>query len=453
MISTKSKITLILSIVSFLLLASARYGSTTPLPRSAGSWLTTAPACDEASGLMAWWPGEGNANDIIGNNQGTLQNGASFAAGEVGQAFELNASGSVPFQCPSCSYVSIMNSFPASVNDVTVEAWIYPTQNPPSPVVQWIYTHYPDGPQLGFSRTGDDTFWRPNVDGGVFHVPGSIPPNTWSHIAGTYNGSTGLAQLFINGNLVGSVDASQATAFQGSPYSGPVALTSTPYIGKRLQQEFFGGLIDELSIYNRALTASEVRGIFNAGSAGKCTNRAPVAMCASTTVAAGPSCTASTSVDNGSFDPDSGDTITLSQSPPGPYPLGTTSVTLTVTDNHGASSQCTATVTVVDNTPPTISGPSTSPSVLWPPNHKMIDVTINYTATDSCGPVTCKLGVTSNEGTSADWQIIDAHHVRLRAERAGNGSERVYTITIICTDSSNNSSSQIVTVSVPHDQR
>jgi sugar lactone lactonase YvrE len=88
------------------------------------------------------------------------------------------------------------------------------------------------------------------------------------------------------------------------------------------------------------------------------TNHSPVASCHNVTVSAGAACTANASIDNGSFDPDSGDTITVIQSPSGPYPLGTTTVTLTVTDNHGASSSCTATVSVVDTTPPAISCPS-----------------------------------------------------------------------------------------------
>ena len=63
-------------------------------------------------------------------------------------------------------------------------------------------------------------------------------------------------------------------------------------------------------------------------------------------------------VDNGSYDPD-GDPIILTLDPPGPYALGATSVTLTVTDDSGASDTCTVTVTVVDgpNTPPTITCP------------------------------------------------------------------------------------------------
>ncbi len=70
-------------------------------------------------------------------------------------------------------------------------------------------------------------------------------------------------------------------------------------------------------------------------------------------VSAGTNCVADASVNNGSFDPD-GDPITVSQVPPGPYPLGTNRVTLTVSDNHGASNSCSALVIVQDRTPPVI---------------------------------------------------------------------------------------------------
>src|SRR2546421_446238 len=231
------------------------------------------------------------------------------------------------------------------------------------------------------------------------------------------------------------------------------------------------------------------------------------------TVEANDSCTASISpsgIDDGSFDPDSGDTISLSLDQAGPLGLGQHTVTLTATDNHGASSSSTAIVTVVDQTPPTITAPSavsidTGPGAtscgafisdamlgaatasdncsvtitrdgvsagnlfpvgttiitytatdaggntafgkqsvtvmadpppvitgagvdkptLWPPSHKMVDVAVSYTAADNCGAVDTTLSISSNEpvngagdGNSAsDWEIVDAHHVRLRAER------------------------------------
>jgi|ERR1035437_2715597 hypothetical protein len=65
--------------------------------------------------------------------------------------------------------------------------------------------------------------------------------------------------------------------------------------------------------------------------------------------------------------------------------------------------------------------------------------------------IQCTLAVTSNEGASTDWQVVDAHHVRLRAARLGSGAGRVYTIGIGCTDRSGNHSSAPVIVTVPHD--
>lgn len=112
------------------------------------------------------------------------------------------------------------------------------------------------------------------------------------------------------------------------------------------------------------------------------------------------------------------------------------------------------------NQPPEIAGAAASPGSLWPPNHKMIDVLVSYTVTDDRDPaaaVRCSLNVTSNEpvngtgdgDTAPDWQVVDSHHVRLRAERAGSGDGRTYTITITCTDTGGASSTRQVKVGVP----
>ena len=86
-----------------------------------------------------------------------------------------------------------------------------------------------------------------------------------------------------------------------------------------------------------------------------------------------------------------------------------------------------------------------------------MDVTINYTATDDCGSATCVISnITSNQpvngtgdgDTAPDWEVVDEHHVRLRAERSG-GVTRVYTITITCTDAFGNTSTSQVQVTVP----
>lgn len=112
------------------------------------------------------------------------------------------------------------------------------------------------------------------------------------------------------------------------------------------------------------------------------------------------------------------------------------------------------------STPPGIAGATASPAVLWPPNHRMVDVRIPYTAADGCAPAAvprCALSVSSNEpaagtgdgDTAPDWQVVDEHRVRLRAERAGHGNGRIYTVTITCTNNTGASSIRRVTVQVP----
>jgi hypothetical protein len=184
-------------------------------------------------------------------------------------------------------------------------------------------------------------------------------------------------------------------------------------------------------------------------------NHPPVARAKNVTVFADNSCTASASIDNGSFDPD-GDTLSITQSPAGPYPLGVTTVLLTVWDPSGATSQASADVTVVDNTPPQVTLLSVSQDSLWPPNHKMVDIEVRYNASDSCNAATCVLAVSSNQpvdgtgdgDTSPDWEVIDAHHVRLRAERAATDDDRIYTITVTCTDAAGNRTVKQVVVRV-----
>jgi hypothetical protein len=138
---------------------------------------------------------------------------------------------------------------------------------------------------------------------------------------------------------------------------------------------------------------------------------------------------------------------------------GSTTVTFTYTSSCAPfTTSCQATFTVPqDATPPSITNVTATPVSLWPPNHKMRDVVIGYTATD-CGAVTTSLSVASNEpinGTgdgdiAPDWEIIDNHNVKLRAERAGNGNGRTYTITITATDACGNSSTATATVIVAH---
>jgi len=192
-------------------------------------------------------------------------------------------------------------------------------------------------------------------------------------------------------------------------------------------------------------------------------NSAPDANCRNVTVSADETCAADANVDDGSFDQD-GDPITLSQSPPGPYPHGDTSVILTVIDDKGASDTCEATVTVVDDTPPSLSV-TLDPDVLWPPNHRMVDIVATLDPTDNCGtPSVVLTSVLSNEAdnghgdgnTVNDIQDTETGtrdtEFRLRAERAAGGNGRIYTAVYSATDSSGNVTPWTGSVQVPHDR-
>ena len=97
---------------------------------------------------------------------------------------------------------------------------------------------------------------------------------------------------------------------------------------------------------------------------------------------------------------------------------------------------------------------------LWPPNGHLVNVTLAYAVTTGVGQARCEATVGSNEPAtgatgkkSADWQVIDARTVRLKAARSGGGSGRIYTITVRCVDDSGQAVTGTTIVTVPHDRR
>ena len=127
----------------------------------------------------------------------------------------------------------------------------------------------------------------------------------------------------------------------------------------------------------------------------------------------------------------------------------------------GVSAQHTANACDHDVTPPVVTSLSASPNTLWPPNHKLVAVRVSVSATDNCSGVRCRIvRVTSDEpvnglgdgNTAPDWVITGDVTVKLRAERAGPGDGRVYTIYVECRDAAGNTTVRTTRVVVPHDQ-
>ena len=143
------------------------------------------------------------------------------------------------------------------------------------------------------------------------------------------------------------------------------------------------------------------------------------------------------------------------------FPFGTTTVQCTATDAHGNTAEGSFNVTVQDTTPPEIVA-SANPSSLWPPDHKMVAVTVTAIVTDAvdANPLVHIVSVTSDQpenGTgdgdvAPDWEITGAMTVNLRSERAQN-VDRTYTITVEAQDFSGNVSQATVMVKVTQPKR
>ncbi len=217
-------------------------------------------------GLLGWWPGDGDANDIVGGDNGVLTNGAVAAAqGLVGQAFAFDGVD---------SYVLLPNLV-AGLNEGTVEFWFnlnsWNWTSGLSGLFLWSSTQYLpdsgstfDGINLGchrdFTATGELMFGI--FDNGGWHwALSGVTPQTglWYHVAGTW-GPNGLL-IYINGALSGSnVYPLPAPSYVQYHLLGRSSFTNS----------VIDGLIDEFSLYNRALSPAEIAAIYASGSAGKC---------------------------------------------------------------------------------------------------------------------------------------------------------------------------------------
>ena len=150
-----------------------------------------------------------------------------------------------------------------------------------------------------------------------------------------------------------------------------------------------------------------------------------------------------------------------------PLALGSHRVGLRVTDEFGESDMAVTELTVVDTTPPRLEIEA-NPRILWPPDHRLVDVRVLPVAVDACGGATVVLvsilsdepdGSSGAAGGELPRDILEAaaggpdFEFRLRAERSGAGDGRVYTVTYAATDAAGNRTTASVPVVVPHDAR
>lgn len=204
------------------------------------------PCTPAPPGMVAWWPADGNANDIAGANNGTIVGGVTFAAGMVDQAFSLDG---------LTGYVEVPDSPTLDITgQITIDAWINPGATG-GRVVDKITARGADGYLLDTS--GGRV--RLIIDGQRLSGATAIPTGTWSHIAGVYDGQQ--MRVYLNGVLDGTFNTAVAI-----PTNALTLRIGAASDGSSL----FNGQIDEVELFNRALSQAEIQAIVTAGSSGKC---------------------------------------------------------------------------------------------------------------------------------------------------------------------------------------
>lgn len=236
---------------------------------SSASFAGARTCVEPPSGLVSWWPGDGDAQDIVGENEGTPQNGASFVDGMVGQAFSFDGVD---------DFVSAPHNESQDLREaLTIDAWIM--RKGPCLELNCIVLMKEDVPapfeqdlRYGIVLHDDPGHWTfgrvsLSLNTGVWEdvaISNTVlQEDVWYHVAGTYDGSD--ARIYVNGLLENSVEKPGPLL---SSSGGAMKIGQESAAGDN--PEVFSGLIDEVELFNRALSAEEIATLYDAGSAGKC---------------------------------------------------------------------------------------------------------------------------------------------------------------------------------------
>ena len=199
------------------------------------------------SGVVALWSGDGNAKNSVDGKNGRLLNGASFAPGKIGKAFVFHNLGD--------QVVAPATGLPTGTSDRTIACWIY------------INSLAPGGEAflVGYGKRGTGQTYQLEIVhgqrlvftqwGGSFDGP-VLDTDRWYHVAVTSVGTRSI-KLYVDGVNVTTGALDFNTPAGGQFWIGKIQ-SSNPVVSPCQ----FDGLIDEVAVFNRALSASEIQAIY-----------------------------------------------------------------------------------------------------------------------------------------------------------------------------------------------
>jgi hypothetical protein len=210
-------------------------------------------------GLNSWWAGDGNANDMRSANHGVAGKGVSFVPGVAGQAFSFDGTASLRVS-------KLANNFANEARLFTLAGWIRVSRNGKASPVFEISDRATGKPLWRMELRADDSlaFCEWNV-GKVCTVPAggelhTLEPGVWYHFAAVHDDRE--IALVVNGRAAGAAPT-HPRVFGERWFSANFGGDSEP-------NSFFAGSLDELQLYNRPLTGSEIEGLYQSRQFGSC---------------------------------------------------------------------------------------------------------------------------------------------------------------------------------------
>ena len=226
---------------------------------------TTLACLDSPENMVSWWTGDDTSQDLYGNNDGTPQGGVAYGQGVVNKAFLLDGVNDVVV-VPASTDLDL-------TGDMTLELWVKQTGfNPENMVVCKGAQNEPVVFSMYFSGATFNCAFQ-DTNEAIIELGGpSFEDGRWHHYAYVRQGNQHI--IYADG-----FDFGWRTFTSLPASSAGLPLTIGAQYNKQNDNygDFFGGSIDEIGVYNRALSETEIQSISNAGSDGKCVNPLSVA--------------------------------------------------------------------------------------------------------------------------------------------------------------------------------
>ncbi len=237
------------------------------------------PSYIPTNGLVGWWPFNGNANDESGNGNNGTVNGATLIAdrlSNIGSAYYFNGS----------SYIRVLhnNTLNFGTNNYTLSAWSMRQGNnsyqdiiskmlgSPS-YTGWGLNFINNYPRFEAGTTNNGS-WLTNGNINNGNISGSytnpISNDLWYHFVAVFNPSNSIIKLYINGEL--AVSEPTSTSLINADNSNDLFFGVYQPEGAPSGSEFLIGKIDDIAIYNRALTQEEVTSLYQGSSTNNSNN-------------------------------------------------------------------------------------------------------------------------------------------------------------------------------------